>query len=190
MNRRNAALGERTYIGAVLNGTCPTVPEEFLMAIAWWFCRFSLQRQHFFYPWLPLFTKSLGTIAASNKAQSKLLWELLGLSQLQWCHHFCSQGMEVIGEKPGNQGGGYGLKISSGSDIFIQRQKKTITLIGRDLASYRELGRSTEVKLTGGHQLGPKTVAEIWSREVVVSQGFLMYWSEWRCSLDHAECPL
>ncbi len=34
MDRRSASFVERTYTGAVLTGTCPTVPEEFLIAIA------------------------------------------------------------------------------------------------------------------------------------------------------------
>ena len=40
------------------------------------------------------------------------------------------------------------------------------------------------LKCIDGHRLGPRKVAVIRSRQVVVDQGFLKHCGEWRCVLD------
>ena len=58
--------------------------------------------------------------------------------------------------------------------------------------SYRK-GRQVSAKLGSLSiiciQLGPRKLSIIQSREVATKQGFLKYYSEWRCSRDQGECP-
>ena len=81
-------------------------------------------------------------IAASNKVESKLLWEL-GLVTSPVVSSFLQPGDDGSDRR----GGGYGLEISSGSDIFIQRQKTIISPVYTGILIWIEINPDSNLPI-------------------------------------------